>query len=276
MADYHKDNATFMLYKNWKALFDSLTDEEAGQLIKALFCFASGEGVPELERLLFGMFLMMTQQMNADGEKWEKKCEMNAEKARKRWNKEKNADESNGTSENATAFNGMQEDTTAYDGIQKHTDKIREDKISKDKISKDINNNNGQKTDEQAEPVRVSSAEFEKLWSLYPRKEGRKEAFAAYERAVKHGTTVETIENGIKAYCKHIEDCKIEKQYIKKGSTYFRQEAWNDVYECNNSKKSKESYDMRVAFTPFGAINIETGEKMIFDENTKTWTQDQN
>lgn len=107
------------------------------------------------------------------------------------------------------------------------------------KENKNINNN-GHSTIEQDKPVRVSSAEFEKLWSLYPRKEGKKEAMAAYQRAIKHGTAIETIENGIKAYNKHIEDCKIEKQYIKKGSTYFRQEAWNDVYD--DSAQKTESY----------------------------------
>lgn len=114
--------------------------------------------------------------------------------------------------------------------LQNRIDKIREDK----------NINNGHSTIEQDKPVRVSSAEFEKLWSLYPRKEGKKEAMAAYQRAIKHGTAIETIENGIKAYNKHIEDCKIEKQYIKKGSTYFRQEAWNDVYD--DSAQKTDSY----------------------------------
>lgn len=119
---------------------------------------------------------------------------------------------------------------------ESNADRIR---IENKKENKNINNN-GHSTIEQDKPVRVSSAEFEKLWSLYPRKEGKKEAMAAYQRAIKHGTAIETIENGIKAYNKHIEDCKIEKQYIKKGSTYFRQEAWNDVYD--DSQKKTESY----------------------------------
>lgn len=228
MADYHKDNASFMLYKNWRALFDSCTDEEAGRLIKALFCFACDGEVPELDRMLSGIFMMMTQQMKADGEKWEKKCEKNAEKARKRWNKEKNADEYSGTSKNATACNSMQEDTTAYDGIQTHTDKIREDKIREDKISKDKNN------------ISSNAEAFERIWKDYPKKQGHKEALAAFERSVKHGAKIEDIEKGVLRYKEHIEKCNIEMQYVKQGSTYFRQEAWNDVYD--DSQKKTESY----------------------------------
>lgn len=129
-------------------------------------------------------------------------------------------------------------DTDCIQAVDETDTQVSIDKVSIDKISKD--NNNSHST------VRVSSSDFEKLWSLYPRKEGKKEAFAAFQRAVKHGTTVETIENGIKAYCKHIEDCKIEKQYIKKGSTYFRQEAWNDVYNDKSSvpDAEKPSYDI--------------------------------
>ena len=120
-----------------------------------------------------------------------------------------------------------------------------QNKNKKEIENKNINNN-GHSTIEQDKPVRVSSAEFEKLWSMYPRKEGKKEAMAAYQRAIKHGTTTETIEEGINRYNKHIRDCRIEKRYIKKGSTYFNQESWNDVYDDAEPTATgkKSSYDL--------------------------------
>ena len=120
-----------------------------------------------------------------------------------------------------------------------------QDRLGKVSIG-EVNNNNGHSTIEQDKPVRVYSAEFEKLWSLYPRKEGKKEAMAAYQRAIKHGTTTETIEEGINRYNKHIRDCRIEKRYIKKGSTYFNQESWNDVYDDAEPTATgkKSSYDL--------------------------------
>lgn len=79
----------------------------------------------------------------------------------------------------------------------------------------------------------------------------------------------------------------------------IRQEAWNDVYDDAVSKSSGEkpppegknaeygyydkcgnwvetSYSHKVVFTPFGAIDPETGAKMILDSSTKTWTHEAN
>ena len=73
-------------------------------------------------------------------------------------------------------------------------------------------------------------AEFEHLWSIYPKKQGKKRAFEAYKRARKKGVASEDVEAGIRAYLKHIEMSKTDFQYIKQGSTYFAQEAWTDSY----------------------------------------------
>ena len=236
MADYHKDNASFMLYKNWRALFDSCTDEEAGRLIKALFGFACDGEVPELDRMLSGIFMMMTQQMQSDGAKWENKCKRNSENIRKRWNKA-NTEKEAGTESNTTVYECIPNDTTEKSGTESntnYTDKIREDKISKDKISKDNN-------------ISSNAKAFESIWEDYPRKQGHKEAFAAFERSIKHGASIEDIHKGVLRYKEHIEKCRIEKQYIKQGSTYFKQEAWNDVYDdsaATAEPKKKSSYDL--------------------------------
>ena len=76
----------------------------------------------------------------------------------------------------------------------------------------------------------ILEEEFEQLWSLYPKKQGKKRAFEAYKRARKKGTTFEAVLAGIHAYLKHIEYCKTEFQFIKQGSTFFAQEAWTDSY----------------------------------------------
>ena len=70
--------------------------------------------------------------------------------------------------------------------------------------------------------------EFDALWKIYPRKQGKKKALDAYVRSRKKGTTFEEVETGIKAYSAHIKRMKIESQYIKQGSTFFSQMAWQD------------------------------------------------
>lgn len=77
--------------------------------------------------------------------------------------------------------------------------------------------------------------DFEKLWKLYPRKEGKKKAFEAYKRAIKKDTTNKDIQTGIVSYLKHINAQGVAKQYIKQGSTWFNGECWNDEYVVDDN-----------------------------------------
>ena len=71
---------------------------------------------------------------------------------------------------------------------------------------------------------------FEELWKIYPKKTGKTNAFADYERAVKDGVTDEEIRDGINRYCEYIRTGQLTGRYILGGSTYFRQRRWQDVY----------------------------------------------
>ena len=77
--------------------------------------------------------------------------------------------------------------------------------------------------------------DFNKLWKLYPRKEGKKKAFEAYKRAIKNGTTNKEIQTGIVNYLTQIKVQRTSKQYIKQGSTWFNGECWNDEYNVGGS-----------------------------------------
>lgn len=78
--------------------------------------------------------------------------------------------------------------------------------------------------------------DFEKLWKLYPRKEGKKKAFEAYKRAIKKGTTNKDIQTGIVNYLTQIRVQRTNKQYIKQGSTWFNGECWNDEYNVGQER----------------------------------------
>ena len=74
-------------------------------------------------------------------------------------------------------------------------------------------------------------SEFDELWSLYPRKEGKDRALTAYIRHRKKGTTFDEVKAGIENYNRHIRANGIVRKYIKQGSTYFNGANWKDVYE---------------------------------------------
>lgn len=69
---------------------------------------------------------------------------------------------------------------------------------------------------------------FNKLWNLYPKKQGKAVAYKAYLKALKDGVTNKQIQDGIVKYNKKIKAENIDPQYIAMGSTYFNQRRWED------------------------------------------------
>lgn len=83
---------------------------------------------------------------------------------------------------------------------------------------------------EKPSPAKLADS-FEEIWKLYPRKEGKKNAFSAFKRSIKSGSKEEDIRNGVIAYANHVEANRIQKKFIKQGSTFFNGENWNDEYD---------------------------------------------
>ena len=109
----------------------------------------------------------------------------------------------------------------ATSGIPNGNQCVTEDSIDKDSIDK---NNN---------ILSSVESEFDQLWCIYPRKQGKKKAFDAYKRARKNGTTYEEVKKGIESYVAYIKAEKIDDQFIKHGATFFSQNAWQDEYKVS-------------------------------------------
>jgi len=67
---------------------------------------------------------------------------------------------------------------------------------------------------------------FEKLWSKYPRKDGKKEALKHFNASVKNKKDCESIEMAVNNYIDYLKENNTESRYIKKGSTFFNN--WQD------------------------------------------------
>lgn len=72
--------------------------------------------------------------------------------------------------------------------------------------------------------------EFDEVWELYPKKQGKQNALKAYIKARKDGVDKDDIINGINNYIFYIKKMNIEPKYIKQGSTWFNQRCWGDDY----------------------------------------------
>lgn len=89
-------------------------------------------------------------------------------------------------------------------------------------------------------------SEFENLWKLYPRKEGKSNAQRDYIKArkdKKNPVTMEMVEDGIRRYLAYIKANGVEKRFVKQGSTWFHQKCWEDEYLTEGSGRNGTATD---------------------------------
>lgn len=106
-------NDSFILYTSDYQLIEGLTDEQLGQLTRALFVYARDGEVINLEPVVRMAFVFIKDKIDRNQQKYQKKCERNRENIRKRWNKSN----TNDTKENERIPN----DTSVYERIPNDT-----------------------------------------------------------------------------------------------------------------------------------------------------------
>ena len=85
------------------------------------------------------------------------------------------------------------------------------------------------------------NVEFENLWKAYPRKMGKLQAMKHYKKARKDGATYDEVMDGIVAYANYIKATNTEDRYIKHGSTFFSEHAWQDDWTVKGSSISSSN-----------------------------------
>ena len=80
-------------------------------------------------------------------------------------------------------------------------------------------------------------SEFDELWKLYPRKQGKDKARSSYVKARKDGATFEDVRKGLESYREFVKDT--DPQYICMGSTWFNQHRWEDDYDIGRGNKER-------------------------------------
>lgn len=83
-----KDKKTFLLYYDQSQIWEGLSDERAGILIKLLH--KKLDSLPtNTDPLVKYAYFIIKKKINTDYDKWLKKCIKNQENIKKRWNKER-------------------------------------------------------------------------------------------------------------------------------------------------------------------------------------------
>lgn len=87
MAKKENRPAWFKMFRNQKALIDSVPDEVAGKALKAIFQYFENGEVIELSPLEFAVFSSVKPYVDESLEDYEKAVEAGKEGANKRWGK---------------------------------------------------------------------------------------------------------------------------------------------------------------------------------------------
>lgn len=81
-----EDKKAFVVYYDWEGLFEALDDnEQAGELILALFAFAKRGEIAEFTGALKMAFAMMSNQIGRDTDKWYDAQSKRSAKMKERW-----------------------------------------------------------------------------------------------------------------------------------------------------------------------------------------------
>lgn len=143
-----------------------------------------------------------------------------------------------------------------------NTDKIREEKIREDNNNISIKNDGCEckqlpllpAPSEAVKEVKATKQEqlqlesdFSFFWTIYPKKQGKKEALRAYLKARKK-ISADTLLSALREV-KQKDWRSRELQYIPHASTWLNQERWND--EVQEQKKADPLDDLDLETNPF-------------------------
>lgn len=119
-------------------------------------------------------------------------------------------------------------DTPCIQDVSKVDTEVSIDKVSQGEVSQGKGRAN----------ISAFKSEFEEIWKLYPRKHGKEKALEYYIRDRKAGATYEEIGKGVFEYREYVEAENVELQYMKMGSTFFSQKAWQDDWSIRSKRKT--------------------------------------
>ena len=131
---------SILLYQDQKEVFDTLTDEQAGKLIKAIFQYQeNGETILE-DSLLKIIMIPIRQAIDRNSEKYDSVCRRNAENIAKRRNKD--------NTKNTSGINGKKSNTKNTDkdsdsDSDNDSDNKKEDKSSNGDLLSFLNSTTG-------------------------------------------------------------------------------------------------------------------------------------
>ena len=250
---------SFIMYSNYRKFLSKLPDKDIADLIKAIFCFVEEEEVPELSPSAELCFIIISDQIKRDMEKYEKVCEQRAiagrlggkrkyenrlkmgevKEGEKEVKKEEKIEEKDGLANASktskckqmlanvskaskckqTLANVSKSWQTLANLADNDIDNDNDIDIAIDK-SIAIDIKNNKKKTKQKKSGNYST-EFECFWEVYPRKSDKGEAYKKYLTRLKDGWSPEQLLTAAKKYRAQIVTNRTDPKYIKLCKTFL-------------------------------------------------------
>lgn len=238
------EQKSFLLYKRYRDQINQLSNEQAGQLMKAIFDYTTESIEPDFDDLALSiLFGIIKTDIDSDASRFEEVCEKRSEAGKKGGRPRKETE-----IKEPIALNEDEEKAKKPNAFfEKQTKAKKANTNNNTNNNTDINNIKNNMANELAEFASKSSPkskddelknQFEELWSLYPRKERKADAQKAYLKYAKsHSSAFSEVLAGINAYANKIKRDGTEQQYIAQGGTWFSQQRWKDDYSSGNAPK---------------------------------------
>ena len=237
---------SFIMYSNYRKFLSKLPDKDIADLIKAIFCFVEGEEVPELSQSAELCFIIISDQIKRDMEKYEKVCERRAiagrlggkQKYENRLKREaiKEREKDIKTEEKESLAN-VSKSKQMLANVSKSKQMLASVSKSKQTLANladidndiDIDNENdiakaiyiNQKKTKQKKSESCYSNDFESFWQVYPRKSDKGSAYKKYLTRLKDGWSPEQLLTAAKKYRAQIVANRTEQKYIKLCKTFL-------------------------------------------------------
>ncbi len=209
---FEKKNEGIIMYREYLSYFELLSVEERGELVTAIFRYAfEGEECDGLSPAARMAFMFITDQINRDTEKYERKCEKNRK-------------------------NGL------LGGRPPKKDRADEKKETDrgDATSEDVYNNDCDLTEEDIPEG------FEEFISKYPKKRDREEALREYKLLSPDEDTRERMMAKLSEDKKREDWRKEGGRYVPRASVWLQRREWEKeepLYDNDSSRKGSFDTD---------------------------------
>lgn len=209
---------SMVLYRSFAEAMDDLPAEQYKEAMQAITKYAMDGIEPECSGVVKIIFLMAKPQIDANNSKHD-----NGKRGGRPKKPKVNTSE-----------------TKVKTDVKTKVNENENHRLSDEKPNENVNVNVNVNEKEKINKKESDEAEFEQLWELYPKKQGKADARKHYLKAKKDGATFDEVKEGIEAYTDYIQKTGTDFQYVKMGSSFFCQRGWESTWEAPEGRASPE------------------------------------